>query len=93
LEEDADVLRDRTVKFSKGCNKYRDGLEDAYANEVNWSESIKGLYGSLDDSFGNDVGGAILDKFMSAVQEIGDARGMLLSNVEVGRCTLNQVDP
>ena len=60
--------------------------EDAYANEVNFGETIKGFYGSLDDSFGNDVGGAILDRFMSAVQEIADARGMLLSNVEADLC-------
>jgi len=35
------------------------------------------------------MGGAILDRFMSAVQEIADARGMLMSNV-VG--TVVQVD-
>lgn len=57
LEADVDTLRDRTLKFSKDCAKYRDGLEDAYANEINFSESIKGFYRSLDDPFGNDVGG------------------------------------
>ena len=56
--------------------------EDAYVNELNFGESIKGFYGSLDDAFGNDVGGAILDRFMSAMQEVADTRGMLMSNVE-----------
>lgn len=79
-------MRDRALRFSKDCAKYRDGLEDAYANEVNFSESIKGFYGSLDDPFGNAVGGAILDKFMNAVQEIADARSMLLANVEGDLC-------
>ena len=78
LESDVDELRERTAKFAKDCAKYRDGLEDAYANELNFSESIKGFYGSLGDPFGNAIGGAILDRFMSSVQEIADARSMLL---------------
>ena len=60
LESDVDELRERTAKFAKDCAKYRDGLEDAYANELNFSESIKGFYGSLGDPFGNAIGGAIL---------------------------------
>ena len=86
LESDVDELRERTAKFAKDCAKYRDGLEDAYANELNFSESIKGFYGSLGDPFGNAVGGAILDRFMSSVQEIADARSMLLGAVESELC-------
>lgn len=37
LESDVDELRERTAKFAKDCAKYRDGLEDAYANELNFS--------------------------------------------------------
>ena len=86
LESDVDELRERTAKFAKDCAKYRDGLEDAYANELNFSESIKGFYGSLGDPFGNAIGGAILDRFMSSVQEIADARSMLLGAVESELC-------
>ena len=40
LEEDVDTLRERTLKFSKGCAKYRDGLE-VRASCLNRSSAVK----------------------------------------------------
>ena len=86
MEKEVDELRDKTLKLAKDCGKYRDGLEDAYARELNFSESLKGFYGSLEDAFACEVGGAVIERFTTAVQEIADARAALLTHVEMDLC-------
>jgi len=86
MEKEVDELRDKTLKLAKDCGKYRDGLEDAYARELNFSESLKGFYGSLEDAFACEVGGAVIERFTTAVQEIADARAALLTHVERDLC-------
>ena len=59
LEQDADVLRDRSSRLTRDCRAYRDALEDAYASEVNFQESVRSLYGSIDDAFGKFAAGGL----------------------------------
>ena len=82
LEQDADVLRDRSSRLTRDCRAYRDALEDAYASEVNFQESVRSLYGSIDDAFGNAVGASVLERLLSAMNECAAARGDLMSEVE-----------
>ena len=82
LEQDADVLRDRSSRLTRDCRAYRDALEDAYASEVNFQESVRSLYGSIDDAFGNAVGASVLERLLSAMSECAAARGDLMSEVE-----------
>ncbi|ACO68116.1 predicted protein [Micromonas commoda] len=82
LEQDADVLRDRSSRLTRDCRAYRDALEDAYASEVNFQESVRSLYGSIDDAFGNAVGASVLERLLSAMSECAAARCDLMSEVE-----------
>ena len=86
LEEDVDALRERAGKLGKACAAYRDGLEDGFVNELNFSEATKGFYGDLDAPFARSVGGRAMDAFVSGIQEIADARSMLLGAVERELC-------
>ena len=86
LDEGVDELRERTSKLSKGCSTYRDGLEDAYANDVNFAESVRAFHGPLDDVFGTQVGASEIDRMCSAFRDIADARGALLSTIERDLC-------
>ena len=86
LDEGVDELRERTARLSKGCSAYRDGLEDAYANEVNFAESVRAFHGPLDDPFGAQVGASEIDRLLGAFRDIADARGALLSAVETDLC-------
>jgi Arf-GAP/coiled-coil/ANK repeat/PH domain-containing protein len=86
LDEGVDELRERTARLSKGCSAYRDGLEDAYANEVNFAESVRAFHGPLDDPFGDQVGASEIDRLLGAFRDIADARGALLSAVETDLC-------
>ena len=81
-----DELRERTARLSKGCSAYRDGLEDAYANEVNFAESVRAFHGPLDDPFGIQVGASEIDRLLGAFRDIADARGALLSALETDLC-------
>ena len=62
LDEGVDELRERTVRLSKGCGSYRDGLEDSYLCDVNFAESVRAFHGPLDDSFGTQVGASEIDR-------------------------------
>ena len=86
LDEGVDELRERTARLSKGCSAYRDGLEDAYANEVNFAESVRAFHGPLDDPFGIQVGASEIDRLLGAFRDIADARGALLSALETDLC-------
>ena len=86
LEQDADVLRDRAALLTRDCRVYRDSLEDAYASEVNFQESVRSLYGSIDDPFGNAVGASVLERLLVAVNECADARTDLMTAVESELC-------
>ena len=86
LDEGVDELRERTARLSKGCSAYRDGLEDAYANEVNFAESVRAFHGPLDDPFGTQVGASEIDRLLGAFRDIADARGALLSALETDLC-------
>ena len=86
LEQDADVLRDRAARLTRDCRSYRDSLEDAYASEVNFQESVRSLYGSIDDPFGNAVGASVLERLLVAVNECADARTDLMTSVESELC-------
>jgi len=86
LDEGVDELRERTVRLSKGCGSYRDGLEDSYLCDVNFAESVRAFHGPLDDSFGTQVGASEIDRLCGAFRDIADARGVLLSTIENDLC-------
>ncbi|XP_059285469.1 ADP-ribosylation factor GTPase-activating protein AGD3-like isoform X1 [Lycium ferocissimum] len=81
-EEDAETLRDKCLKFYKGCRKYTEGLGEAYDKDIAFASSLETFGGAHGDSVAVSFGGPDMVKFAIALREIGTFKEVLRSQVE-----------
>ncbi|KAL6601773.1 hypothetical protein ACP70R_006089 [Stipagrostis hirtigluma subsp. patula] len=82
LEEGAELLRDRCLKFHKGCRKYTEGLGEAYDGDIAFASSLETFGGGHNDPISVAFGGPVMTKFTIALREIGTYKEVLRSQVE-----------
>uniref|UniRef100_A0A0E0LXD9 ADP-ribosylation factor GTPase-activating protein AGD3 n=1 Tax=Oryza punctata TaxID=4537 RepID=A0A0E0LXD9_ORYPU len=82
LEEGAEILRERCLKFHKGCRKYTEGLGEAYDGDIAFASSLETFGGGHNDPISVAFGGPVMTKFTIALREIGTYKEVLRSQVE-----------
>ncbi|ONM03413.1 Discolored-paralog2 [Zea mays] len=82
LEESAELLRERCLKFHKGCRKYTEGLGEAYDGDIAFASSLETFGGGHNDPMSVAFGGPVMTKFTIALREIGTYKEVLRSQVE-----------
>ncbi|KAJ7945604.1 ADP-ribosylation factor GTPase-activating protein AGD3 [Quillaja saponaria] len=82
LEESAESLRERSLKFYKGCRKYTEGLGEAYDGDIAFASALETFGGGHNDPISVAFGGAVMTKFTIALREIGTYKEVLRSQVE-----------
>ncbi|MCO5575357.1 hypothetical protein L7F22_029157 [Adiantum nelumboides] len=82
LEESAEALKDRCLKFYKGCRKYTEELGEAYDDDIAFASALESFGGGHDDPISVAVGGPVMTKFTIALREIGTYKEILRSQVE-----------
>ncbi|KAL9688386.1 hypothetical protein QQ045_032807 [Rhodiola kirilowii] len=82
LEESAELLRERVLKFYKGCRKYSEGIRERREIDVNFANAIEAFGGSPIDSVSAGFGGHVMTKFTAALREISVYKAGLQSQVE-----------
>ncbi|XP_034672817.1 ADP-ribosylation factor GTPase-activating protein AGD3-like isoform X1 [Vitis riparia] len=74
LEENAESLKERTMKFYKGCRKYAEGLGEGYNGDVAFASALEAFGGCHNDPLSVAFGGAL--------REIGTYKETLRAEVE-----------
>eukprot|EP00268_Persea_americana_P045987 TRINITY_DN4716_c0_g1_i1.p1 TRINITY_DN4716_c0_g1~~TRINITY_DN4716_c0_g1_i1.p1 ORF type:complete len:838 (-),score=167.76 TRINITY_DN4716_c0_g1_i1:589-3102(-) len=82
LEENADLLRERSLKFHKGCRKYTEELGEGYDGDIAFASSLETFGGGHNDPISVAFGGPVMSKFTIALREIGTYKEVLRSQVE-----------
>ncbi|KAJ6819522.1 ADP-ribosylation factor GTPase-activating protein AGD3 isoform X3 [Iris pallida] len=82
LEEGAESLRDKCLKFYKGCRRYTEGLGEAYDGDIAFASSLETFGGGHNDPISVAFGGPVMTKFTIALREIGTYKEVLRSQVE-----------
>ncbi|KQJ99167.1 ADP-ribosylation factor GTPase-activating protein AGD3 [Brachypodium distachyon] len=82
LEDSAEILRERCLKFHKGCRKYTEGLGEAYDGDIAFASSLETFGGGHNDPISVAFGGPVMNKFTIALREIGTYKEVLRSQVE-----------
>nr|GMD79263.1 ADP-ribosylation factor GTPase-activating protein AGD3 [Ipomoea batatas]GMD80759.1 ADP-ribosylation factor GTPase-activating protein AGD3 [Ipomoea batatas] len=82
LEESAETLRERSLKFYKGCRKYTEGLGEGYDGDIAFASSLETFGGGHNDPISVAFGGPVMTKFTIALREIGTYKEVLRSQVE-----------
>ncbi|KAI4381328.1 hypothetical protein MLD38_007407 [Melastoma candidum] len=82
LEESADFLRERSLKFYKGCRKYTEGLGEAYDEDIAFASALETFGGGHNDPISVAFGGPVMTKLTIALREIGTYKEVLRSQVE-----------
>eukprot|EP00252_Welwitschia_mirabilis_P009068 TRINITY_DN21363_c0_g1_i1.p1 TRINITY_DN21363_c0_g1~~TRINITY_DN21363_c0_g1_i1.p1 ORF type:complete len:830 (-),score=162.56 TRINITY_DN21363_c0_g1_i1:388-2877(-) len=82
VEENAEILRDRCLKFYKGCRKYTEGLGEAYDEDIAFATCLEAFGGGHDDPISIAVGGPVMTKFTIALREIGTYKEVVRSQIE-----------
>ncbi|XP_004492021.1 ADP-ribosylation factor GTPase-activating protein AGD3 [Cicer arietinum] len=82
MEESAESLRDRSLKFYKGCRKYTEGLGEAYDGDIAFASALETFGGGHNDPISVAFGGPVMTKFTIALREIGTYKEVLRSQVE-----------
>lgn len=82
MEESAETLRERSLKFHKGCRKYVDGLGEAHDREIAFARALETFSGGHNDPISVTFGGPDMIKFAIALREIGTYKETLRSQVE-----------
>ncbi|KAJ8634044.1 hypothetical protein MRB53_027380 [Persea americana] len=82
LEENAEALRERGLKFYKGCRKYTEGLGEGYDGDIAFAGSLEMFGGGHNDPISIAFGGPVMTKFTIALREIGTYKEVLRSQVE-----------
>ncbi|KAG6651414.1 hypothetical protein CIPAW_06G108900 [Carya illinoinensis] len=82
LEESAESLRERSLKFYKGCRKYTEGLGEEYDGDIAFVGALETFGGGHDDPISLAFGGPVMTKFTIALREIGTYKELLRSQVE-----------
>ncbi|RWW05381.1 hypothetical protein BHE74_00021811, partial [Ensete ventricosum] len=81
LEESAESLRERCLKFYKGCRKYTEGLGEGYDGDIAFASSLEMFGGGHNDPISVAFGGPVMTKFTIALREIGTYKEVLRSQV------------
>ncbi|KAG2334184.1 hypothetical protein Bca52824_005364 [Brassica carinata] len=81
-EESAEILRERSLKFYKGCRKYTEGLGEAYDGDIAFASALETFGGGHNDPISVAFGGPVMTKFTIALREIGTYKEVLRSQVE-----------
>uniref|UniRef100_A0A7N0UH24 Uncharacterized protein n=3 Tax=Kalanchoe fedtschenkoi TaxID=63787 RepID=A0A7N0UH24_KALFE len=82
LEEGAELLRERVLKFYKGCKKYSEGIREGREIDNQFANAIEAFGGSPIDNISAAFGGHIMTKFTGALREISVYKDGLQSQVE-----------
>ncbi|KAF2307411.1 hypothetical protein GH714_026960 [Hevea brasiliensis] len=82
LEESAELLRERSLKFYKGCRKYTEGLGEGYDGDIAFASALEAFGGGHNDPISVAFGGPVMTKFTIALREIGTYKEVLRSQVE-----------
>lgn len=82
LEECAELLRARCLKFYKGCRKYTEGLGEGYDGDIAFVNALETFGGGHNDPICVAFGGPVMTKFTIALREIGTYKEVLRSQVE-----------
>ncbi|XP_038693932.1 ADP-ribosylation factor GTPase-activating protein AGD3-like isoform X1 [Tripterygium wilfordii] len=82
MEENAESLRERSLKFYKGCRKYTEGLGEGYDGDIAFASALEAFGGGHNDSISKAFGGPVMAKFTIALREIGTYKEVLRSQVE-----------
>ncbi|CAI9093079.1 OLC1v1028487C1 [Oldenlandia corymbosa var. corymbosa] len=81
-EESAESLRERCLKFYKGCRKYTEGLGEGYDGDIAFASALETFGGGHNDPISVAFGGPVMTKFTIALREIGTYKEVLRSQVE-----------
>ncbi|XP_027349471.1 ADP-ribosylation factor GTPase-activating protein AGD3 isoform X3 [Abrus precatorius] len=82
MEESAESLRERSLKFYKGCRKYTEGLGEAYDGDIAFASALETFGGGHNDPISVAFGGPVMTKFTIALREIGTYKEVLRSQVK-----------
>ncbi|XP_021291451.1 ADP-ribosylation factor GTPase-activating protein AGD3 [Herrania umbratica] len=82
IEESAELLRERSLKFYKGCRKYTEGLGEGYDGDIAFASALEMFGGGHNDPISVAFGGPVMTKFTIALREIGTYKEVLRSQVE-----------
>ncbi|GAA0182916.1 hypothetical protein LIER_30451 [Lithospermum erythrorhizon] len=82
LEDSSELMRDRCLKFYKGCRKYTEGLGEAYDEDIGFASALETFGGGHNDPISVAFGGPVMTKFTIALREIGTYKEVLRSQVE-----------
>ncbi|XP_031490312.1 ADP-ribosylation factor GTPase-activating protein AGD3 isoform X2 [Nymphaea colorata] len=82
MEEGAESLRERSLKFYKGCRKYTEGLGEGYDGDIAFASALEMFGGGHNDPISVAFGGPVMTKFTIALREIGTYKEVLRSQVE-----------
>ncbi|KAJ4975054.1 hypothetical protein NE237_008228 [Protea cynaroides] len=82
LEESAESLRERSLKFYKGCRKYTEGLGEGYDGDIAFASALETFGGGHNDPISVAFGGPVMTKFTIALREIGTYKEVLRSQVK-----------
>lgn len=82
FEEGAESLRDRSLRFYKGCRKYTEGLGEGYDGDIAFASALESFGGGHNDPVSVAFGGPVMTKFTIALREIGTYKEVLRSQVE-----------
>ncbi|CAN0929161.1 ADP-ribosylation factor GTPase-activating protein AGD3 [Linum grandiflorum] len=82
LEDSAESLRERSLKFYKGCRKYTEGLGEGYDGDIAFASALESFGGGHNDPISVAFGGPVMTKFTIALREIGTYKEVLRSQVE-----------
>ncbi|KAH0852931.1 hypothetical protein HID58_093608 [Brassica napus] len=81
MEESAELLRMRCLRFYKGCRKYTEGLGEGYDSDIGFANALESFGGGHNDPLCVAFGGPVMTKFTIALREIGTYKEVLRSQV------------
>ncbi|KAE8705223.1 ADP-ribosylation factor GTPase-activating protein AGD1 [Hibiscus syriacus] len=79
VEENAELMRGRCLKFYKGCRKYTEGLVEGYAGDIAFVNALETFGGDQNDPTCVAFGGPVMNKFIVAFREITSYKEALRS--------------
>ncbi|CAN6238727.1 unnamed protein product [Urochloa humidicola] len=82
LEQLTDELKERCSNLHKGCKRFMGSLDEAYAGDLSFADSLQAFGAGLDDPISVAIGGPVMSKFTTAFRELGTYKELLRSQVE-----------
>jgi len=81
LEQLTDELKERCSNLHKGCKRFMGSLDEAYAGDLSFADSLQAFGAGLDDPVSVAIGGPVMSKFTTAFRELGTYKELLRSQV------------